>query len=104
MEKLKSTKFIVTVLTVLVGLAAVLIKEDIPPNFLSLLEYVISAFVAGNVAAGAVGAYAAVKATTPAPVEVAVVEDDPRIDQLLAATQATQSGVAAIIQRMSPQQ
>lgn len=52
MSKLYSRKLIVSVLVMATGLTVALIKGDIPPNILQLLEVMAGTYVAGNVISG----------------------------------------------------
>lgn len=57
-SKLGGRKLVVTTASVAVGALIVYLKGDVPPNFLTLLEVAIGAFVGGNVA-NQIGAFIA---------------------------------------------
>lgn len=118
-DKLGGTKLIMSVLSLLVGVVAVAIQGDIPSGLNELLKYVLSAYVAGNVANTVVGAVADAKVATveakTAAAELAVStaaiappSDEAltavlqRLDAVLEATAVTQQGVSAIVARLTP--
>jgi hypothetical protein len=65
MNKFGGRKVVVTVICLIVGGALVLIKGDVPNNYLVLLQTILSAFILGNTAEH----FAGKKAAAPAPVD-----------------------------------
>jgi hypothetical protein len=55
-------KVLAALVVLIVGIGVVLMKGDIPPNLLSLMQVVFAAFVAGNGVEHVAGAYAETKA------------------------------------------
>lgn len=51
-------KAILSLFAILIGVALVFLKGDIPPGFSSFLQWVLGSFIAGNVVAGATAGFA----------------------------------------------
>ena len=47
-DKLGGRKLAMCLVATAVGLCTVILRGDLPPNFLSLFEFILGAFVAGN--------------------------------------------------------
>lgn len=88
-DQMGGRKLAALVVMMLMGVGAVILKGDVPVNFLSLLEWVFGGFIIGNGIEHAAGAVGAAKAE-PVP------QNDEALHALLDATKATQDGVATV--------
>ena len=93
-DNIGGRKILAAIVVMALAVGAVLLKGDVPPNFLQLLQVVFGAFVLGNGiehVAGAVGARG----------EVDLSPVNSQLEQLKAEVLATQSGVATTQQSLS---
>jgi hypothetical protein len=104
-DKLGGRKAFFSLVAIIVGVAIAFIKGDLPPNLLNLLQFVLGAFVTGNLVAGATDAVTAVqsaKAENPVPSEpTAQVDLSPvlaSIKEIGEQNQKTQDGLITVQQ------
>ena len=93
-DSIGGRKVLAATIVMALAVGAVLLKGDVPPNFLQLLQVVFGAFVLGNGiehVAGAVGARAP---------EVDLSGVEAQLEQLKAESAATQNGVATVQQSL----
>lgn len=101
-------KVVVAIVVTLIGVGAVFLKGDVPPNFLSLLQTVFGAFVAGNMFAHYTEAKKVVGApaeeeTQPQPnmeigaLEARVGDLQAQVDTVATVAGTTQQGVAWLV-------
>lgn len=86
-------KVLVILATFLVGIGLVVVKGDLPPNFLTLLEFLVGFFMAGNVFEHAANAYTTVNSAPQAD----LTDVHTKLDSLTAAAETTQQGVGALV-------
>jgi hypothetical protein len=97
-EQIGGRKMVAVLVCVVIGVAAVFIKGDVPANFLSLVEFLFGAFVVGNGVEHAAGAYSAANSDGPMPDNSDVLA---RLNGLEEHLGATQQGVATVQQTLS---
>jgi hypothetical protein len=96
-KNLGGRKLIITTASVMLGAVLVYLKGDIPPNFLTLLQVAIGAFVGGNVA-NQIGAFLAKRpeaVPSPQPIGVPVADAVAAFQTLQAQVDANRLAVEA---------
>lgn len=88
-------KVLVILATFLIGVGLVVAKGDLPPNFLTLLEFLVGFFMAGNVFEHAATAYTTVNTTATPGVDLTDVHA--KLDAQSEAIATTQQGVGALV-------
>ena len=92
-DQMGGRKIAALIVMMLLGVGAVVLKGDVPVNFLSLMEWVFGGFIIGNGIEHAAGAVSGARS-------VANTELDPALAQLLDATRSTQEGVSTVQQTL----
>lgn len=86
-------KVLVILVTFLIGVGLVVVKGDLPPNFLTLLEFLVGFFMAGNVFEHAATAYTTVNAAPQTDLTAIHAKLDSQSDAIA----TTQQGVGALV-------
>lgn len=97
MSKLSSRKLIVSLAVLVTGLVIGLVKGDVPPNILQLLEVIAGTYVVGNVLSGVTEGAAKPKKEQHKPQEVAQASSRQDLVELYSAIKETDQKVEKLL-------
>lgn len=115
-QKLGGRKAVMSLIVILIGILLVFTKGDVPPNLLTLLQFVVGVFVGGNVASSISQGISVRKTVAPPAqkneeVEMAlngltstVNSIQSGLGEVSKATQLNQQALAFIVSKIGPQQ